>query len=214
MDIVHGMENEGVRPAPRAVRLSHQQVRVLAHPLRTRLLGALRVRGSSTATRLAELLGTNTGATSYHLRQLAEVGLVAEDPGLSAGRQRFWRAAHDVTNWEPTDFDDDPDSRAAIEWIEGDQVRHFVEHAERWFAVRHEWSPAWRDAFGMGDIFMTIPRSRLEALKAELWRILDRYREEADPDEPGAEQVQVFLAALPLLADLRLATPPTTEEKP
>ncbi|MGR6318609.1 helix-turn-helix domain-containing protein [Micromonospora soli] len=208
------MGNDDRLPAPRAVRLSHQQVRVLAHPLRTRLLGALRVRGPATATKLAELLGTNTGATSYHLRQLAEVGLVAEDPDLGTGRQRFWRAAHDVTNWEPTDFDDDPDARAAIEWIEGEQVRQFAEIAERWFAVRHEWSPAWRDAFGMGDIFMTIPHARLEALKADLWQILDRYREEADPTEPGAEQVQIYLAALPLPADLRPATPPTAEEKP
>ena len=86
---------------------------MLAHPLRMRLLGALRVNGPATATTLAELLGTNTGATSYHLRQLAEVGLVAEDPDRGTGRQRWWRAAHDVTNWEPTDFDDDPDARAA-----------------------------------------------------------------------------------------------------
>ncbi|MFE9657104.1 ArsR/SmtB family transcription factor [Micromonospora sp. NPDC006431] len=201
------------KPAPREVRLDNQQVRALAHPLRTRLLGALRVKGPATATRLAELLGTNTGATSYHLRQLAEVGLVAEDPDLGTGRQRFWRAAHDVTNWEPTDFDDDPDARAAIDWIQGNQVRHFVEHAEKWLAVQHEWSPAWRDAFGMGDIFMTIPSTRLAALQTEVWQILDRYRAEADPTEPGAEQVQIFLAALPLLADLRLADPPSEEER-
>ncbi|SBT39850.1 ArsR/SmtB family transcription factor [Micromonospora narathiwatensis] len=201
------------RSTPRAVRLSHQQVRVLAHPLRTRLLGALRVKGPATATKLAELLGTNTGATSYHLRQLAEVGLVTEDPDLGTGRQRWWRAGHDVTNWENTDFDDDPDARAAIDWIQGNQVRHFVEHAEKWFAVQHEWSPTWRNAFGMGDIFMTIPSTRLDALKAEVWQILDRYRSEADPDEPGAEQVQIFLATLPLLADLRLAMPLPEEER-
>ncbi|OKI63931.1 ArsR/SmtB family transcription factor [Micromonospora sp. CB01531] len=201
------------KPAPREVRLDHRQVRVLAHPLRTRLLGALRVKGPATATRLAELLGTNTGATSYHLRQLAEVGLVAEDPDLGTGRQRFWRAAHDVTNWEPTDFDDDPDARAAVEWIEDYQVRHLVEHAERWSAVRHQWSSAWRDAFGMSDIFMTIPSARLETLKAEVWQLLDRYRNQADPDEPGAEQVQIFLTALPLLADLRLANPSSEEER-
>ncbi|WFE39662.1 helix-turn-helix domain-containing protein [Micromonospora sp. WMMD998] len=202
------------KPEPRQVRLDHQQVRVLAHPLRTRLLGALRVRGPATATGLAELLGTNTGATSYHLRQLADVGLVEEAPDLGSGRQRFWRSAHDVTNWESTDFDDDPDARAAIEWLQGEQVRQFAEIAQRWFAVRDEWSPAWRDALGMGDIFMTIPVERLEALKAELWRILDRYRAEADPAEPGAEQVQIFLASLPLPADLRPLTPPRTEEKP
>ncbi|SCL25002.1 transcriptional regulator, ArsR family [Micromonospora rhizosphaerae] len=209
------MENDesARRREPRAVRLDHRQVRVLAHPLRTRLLGALRVQGPATATVLAELLGTNTGATSYHLRQLAEVGLVAEEPDRGTGRQRWWRAAHDVTNWEPTDFDDDPDARAAIEWIEGDQVRFLAEHAEHWFAVRHEWSPAWRDAFGMGDVFMSIPSTRLEALKEEVWQLLERYRNEADPAEPGAEQVQIYLAAFPLLAGRRLAAPPPSEEK-
>jgi hypothetical protein len=199
------MDNEEAarRRAPRAVRLDHRQVRVLAHPLRMRLIGALRVKGPATATTLAELLGTNTGATSYHLRQLAAVGLVVEDPDLGSGRQRWWRAAHDFTNWEPTDFDDDPDARAAIEWIQGDQVRHLVEHAERWFAAQHEWSAAWRDAFGMGDVFMAIPPTRLEALKAELWQILERYRNEADPADPHAEQVQVFVAAYPLLEEVR-----------
>ncbi|GIJ79666.1 Helix-turn-helix domain-containing protein [Micromonospora phaseoli] len=193
------MGDEGKRPAPRRVRIDHRQVRVLAHPLRARLLGALRVQGPSTATTLAGLLDTNTGATSYHLRQLADVGLVVEEPDRGTARQRWWRAAHDITSWENTDFDDDPDARAAVEWIQAEQVRQFVEHTERWSAVRDEWPPAWRDAFGMSDSFMTIPADRLKELQAELWRILERYRAEADPDEPGAEQVQIFLASLPLL---------------
>ncbi|GAB3958724.1 helix-turn-helix domain-containing protein [Micromonospora vulcania] len=187
------------------MRIDKRQVRVLPHPLRMRLLGALRVNGPATATTLAEQLGTNTGATSYHLRQLAEVGLVTEDPDRGSGRQRWWQAAHDVTSWEPSDFDDDPDARAAIEWIQGDQVRHLVEHADHWFATQHEWTPAWRDALGMGDIFMTIPPARLEELKAEVWQVLERYNREAElvdtaePADPQARPVQVFLAAYPLL---------------
>lgn len=62
--------------APRVVRLDHRQVRVLAQPLRMRLVGALRVKGPATATALAEMLGTNTGATSYHLRQLDRKSVV------------------------------------------------------------------------------------------------------------------------------------------
>lgn len=197
------MGNDANATPPREVRLDHRQVRVLAHPLRMRLLGALRLNGPATATALAELLDTNTGATSYHLRQLAEVGLVAEDPDRGSGRQRWWQAAHDVTSWEPTDFDDDPDARAAIQWIHGDQVRLLVERAERWLAVEHEWSPAWRDALGMGDIFMTIPAHRMEALKNEVWQVLERYHDEADPAEPGAEPVNVFLAAYPMLEGRR-----------
>ncbi|MGA5311328.1 helix-turn-helix domain-containing protein [Micromonospora taraxaci] len=194
------------RPAPREVRIDKRQVRVLAHPLRMRLVGALRVKGPATATTLAELLGTNTGATSYHLRQLADVGLVVEDPDRGSGRQRWWQAAHDVTNWDATDFDDDPDARAAIEWIQGDQVRLLAETADRWFATQHEWSPAWRDAFGMSDIFMTIPAARLEELQAEVWQVLERYHREADnadPVHPEARPVQVFLASYPLREGLQ-----------
>ncbi|MFI7429072.1 winged helix-turn-helix domain-containing protein [Micromonospora sp. NPDC049836] len=190
-------------PAPREVRLDHRQVRVLAHPLRMRLLGALRVKGPATATTLATLLDTNTGATSYHLRQLAEVGLVVEDPDRGTGRQRWWRAAHDVTNWEASDFDDDPDARAAIDWIQGDQVRLLAGHAEQWFATQHEWSAEWRDAFGMSDFFLTVPAARLAAIEAELWAVLERHRQEADPTEPGAERVQIFVAAYPMQKEFR-----------
>ena len=69
-----------VTPDPRSVRPDSRQLRVLAHPLRSRLLGALRHGGPATATALAARLGTNSGATSYHLRQLAEAGLVEDDP--------------------------------------------------------------------------------------------------------------------------------------
>ena len=207
------MESEK-KPAPREVRIDHRQVRVLAHPLRMRLLGALRVKGPATATTLAGLLGTNTGATSYHLRQLAEVGLVVEDPNLGTGRQRYWRAAHDVTNWESSDFDDDPDARAAIEWIEADYVRFFAQHAERWFAQRHRWSPAWRDGFGMGDFFMRIPADRLKVIQDEVFAVFERHRDATDPDDPDAGTVQLYLAALPMDAAYPRSTPPPAEEKP
>ncbi|MER5701630.1 winged helix-turn-helix domain-containing protein [Micromonospora sp. NPDC002296] len=184
---------------PRQVRLDHRQVRVLAHPLRLRLLGALRVHGPATATGLAELLDTNTGATSYHLRQLAEAGLVVEDPDLASGRQRWWKAAHELSSWEPTDFDDDPDARAAIEWIQGDQVRLIAEQAERWFAAQQDWSPAWRDAVGINDTLLHLGPDRLRALEAEVWQILMRYRDESAPDEPDAQPVNVHLVAYPII---------------
>ncbi|NBE84358.1 winged helix-turn-helix domain-containing protein [Micromonospora rubida] len=197
------MDSEISPGAPSVVRLDHRQVRVLAHPLRLRLLGALRADGPATATALAGKLDTNTGATSYHLRQLAEVGLVVEDPDRATGRQRWWRAAHDVSDWEPTDFDDDPDARAASEWIQGDQVRLLVERAERWFAARPEWSPAWRDAAGLSDALLHLGPGRLQALEAEVWQVLMRYREESVPDEPDAQPVHVFLAGYPMIGKAR-----------
>src|SRR5262245_28458635 len=56
------------------VLLNERSLRALAHPVRVKLLGLLRIEGPATATGLAEKLGLNSGATSYHLRQLAGAG--------------------------------------------------------------------------------------------------------------------------------------------
>ena len=51
-------------------------LRALSHPVRLRMLGLLRTEGPATATTLAQRLDLNTGATSYHLRQLAQHGFI------------------------------------------------------------------------------------------------------------------------------------------
>ncbi|HEU5375387.1 MAG TPA: helix-turn-helix domain-containing protein [Ktedonobacteraceae bacterium] len=67
-----------------------QAIRALAHPLRLKLLDLLRFEGPSTATLLGQRLGESSGATSYHLRQLARYGFVAETPSKGK-RERWWR---------------------------------------------------------------------------------------------------------------------------
>jgi DNA-binding transcriptional ArsR family regulator len=67
-----------------------RSVRALAHPLRLQLLDLLRSGGPSTATRLARRLGESSGATSFHLRQLAKYGYIDEVP-RDGGRERWWR---------------------------------------------------------------------------------------------------------------------------
>ncbi|MFI6825293.1 helix-turn-helix domain-containing protein [Micromonospora sp. NPDC050187] len=180
-----------------SARLDHRQIRVLAHPLRMRLLGALRADGPATATTLAGVLDTNTGATSYHLRQLAEVGLVAEEPGRGTGRQRWWRAVHDASSWDPSEYDDDPDTRAAVEWMQVEHVRWVTEQAERWLAERATYSPQWRDAAGMSDAFLVIGAQRLHALNQEIWELILRYRAETLPDETDVKPIHLIYAAFP-----------------
>ena len=181
----------------RVVRLDSRQIRALAHPLRSRLLAALRVDGPATATTLARLLDTNTGATSYHLRQLAEAGLVEEAPDHGFGRQRFWRAAHDASTWRTTDFDDDPDASAAAEWIQGNQVRFLADEAERWIAAQQEAPREWREAAELSDALLTLSPPRLRALNDELWQVVERYRTGSDLEQAGVKQVHVFLVSFP-----------------
>jgi len=76
------------------IQLDASNLRGIAHPLRLRILSRLRTDGPATASDLARWLGVNSGATSYHLRQLADYGFIVDEPARGIRRQRWWRAAH------------------------------------------------------------------------------------------------------------------------
>jgi DNA-binding transcriptional ArsR family regulator len=185
-----------VEAAERSVaQLDSARLRALAHPARARLLGLLRLEGPATATALARRLGTNSGQTSYHLRQLAEVGMVEEDTELGTGRDRWWRAAHDTTSWSSVHFRDDPDDRAADDWLVGYAARLHARWVQDWLDTRSEWSKAWLDASDMSDIRLRLNPQRTKAMVEELHAVLERYREHEGG--PGAEPVTVTLHAFP-----------------
>lgn len=177
------------------VRLRNDQIRVLAHPLRSRLLGSLRLHGPATATSLAAELGTNSGATSYHLRQLAEVGLVAEEERPAGGRQRFWRAVHDMSTWHRSQYDDDPDAAAAADWLAARQLTRLSEHFEAWRAAEPEEPSEWRDAGELSDRFLSLNAAQTRQLIAEIDAVIDRWHD-VEPG-PGARQILLYLAAVP-----------------
>jgi DNA-binding transcriptional ArsR family regulator len=181
------------------LRLDSAALKVLAHPLRSRLLSALRVGGPATATDLATRLATNSGATSYHLRRLEAVGLVA-DTGEGEGKRRLWRAATDYHTWDPSDFAGDDDSETALNWLVRDYARHFSEQFERWLDVETTWPMPWRDAAGMSDGFVIATAEQVEAFKAELDELLARYRR-LGQGNPNARRLAVYSAIYPLDLD-------------
>ena len=160
---------------PIYVHLDTPQLTALAHPLRVRLLAALRVAGPSTATRLAERLSSNSGKTSYHLRKLAEVGLVTEDTGLGDERDRWWRAAHDVTTWHPEEFSDDADAAIAARWLMGQLARNYAQQVEHWLATRDGWPEDWARSADMSDLRITLTPARLRELNDELLAVAGRF---------------------------------------
>jgi DNA-binding transcriptional ArsR family regulator len=177
------------------MRLDAMAVRVLAHPLRSRLLGQLRLRGPATATELAAQLSTNSGATSYHLRKLESVGLVT-DTGEGEGKRRVWRASTSFHNFNPSDYRDDDDATAAVGWLQRDYVRRMGDRAERWLDVAEGWPADWVDAAGVNDTFVTVTAEQLRALQAELSGVLHRWRSAGNGD-PEARRVQVAWVAHP-----------------
>jgi DNA-binding transcriptional ArsR family regulator len=181
------------------IRLDQASLKVLAHPLRSRLLSALRRGGPATATDLATALGTNSGATSYHLRKLESVGLVA-DTGEGEGKRRLWRAATESHQFEPSDFAGDEDSETALNWLVRDYTRHFAEQFEKWLDVEAAWPLEWRDAAGMNDSYVIATPAQLQEMKAEIDQVVTRYRR-VGQGNPAARRLAVYNVTYPLDLD-------------
>lgn len=172
--------------------------RVLAHPLRSRLVASLRQLGPSTATDLARELATNSGATSYHLRRLAEVGLVV-DTGQGDARRRVWAAAERPAGAVQGE-EDDEDTLSAIDWLERDWLQHFTEKFGRWLEVRAAWPGRWREAAGMNDHVVVVTAEQLSAMHEELAAVVERYRR-AGQGNPEAKRVAAYLTFYPVDLD-------------
>ncbi len=180
----------------RSLRLDAAAVKVLAHPLRSRLLSALRRGGPATATALAAELKTNTGATSYHLRKLEAVGLVA-DTGRGEGRRRLWTAASDSHGWLASDFAQDDDASLALNWLMRHYLMELVSRYQGWLDVEDTWPAEWRDATSLDDEILDLTVDQLRSLREELAAVIERYRV-AGPDEPaGSHPVAVHHVAYP-----------------
>lgn len=190
MTIVHPVSTSFPAPVP----MDRPAMRVLAHPLRSRLLAELRLHGRATATSLAASLGTNTGATSYHLRKLAEVGLVV-DTGEGTGRRRLW-AANPGGSPRPEPADDGDDD-AALDWLARDYVQHFAEKAQDWLDTREDWPGDWQEQVGLEDHLVLVTPAQLAALRGELHDLLERYRR-VGAGSPQAKRVSVYTCPLPV----------------
>jgi DNA-binding transcriptional ArsR family regulator len=183
----------------RGIVLDAQAVKVLAHPLRSRVLSRLRTAGPATATELAAALSTNTGATSYHLRKLESVGLVT-DTGEGEGKRRLWRAATDFHSWTNSAFRDDEDAATALEWLQRDYVRQLAEKAERWLDAAPNWPAEWVDVFGLNDTFITVTPEQMRDLNARLGALLAEFRTVGEGD-PRARRASVNTFTRPMDPD-------------
>lgn len=181
-------------------RLDAASVQVLAHPLRSRLLSALRREGPATATALAQLLETNTGATSYHLRKLESVGLVV-DTEEGEGKRRMWRAASRSHSWNASDFAGDEDATTALNWLMRDYLAQLVTRYQQWLDVEDEWPAEWRDATSLDDEVLMLSADQLRALRSDVQAVIERYRN-MDVSDPSARAVALHHVAYP--RDLRL----------
>lgn len=185
---------------PQAVVTDVRALRALAHPLRNRLLGLLRLHGPSTATRLGELVGESSGSTSYHLRQLADYGFVEDAGGLGTGRERWWRARHRMTSWEADELERQDGGAEVRDEMARLQLDAHGRVLQAWFAQKDGLGEQWSAAASLNDYAMRLTPDQARALADELNAVLGRWLAEhpAEVPAPDTELVSVLLDVVPL----------------
>lgn len=173
-------------------QLNSDQLRALAHPTRNRIVSSLRIHGPATSARLADRLDTNTGQTSYHLRTLADVGLVVEDVGAGTERERWWRAAHRGHSWSETTFADDPADAHASDWLQRFYQSSYRRWNDAWLDERHQWPEAWQRAASTGDGAFLADPERATAFADDLAALIRRYQAMGETYDDDADVHRVF----------------------
>lgn len=171
------MDVTSITPSPDALK-------ALTHPLRLRMLGTLRIDGPATATTLATKLGLNTGATSYHLRQLERHGFVVEDTERGNARDRWWKAAHQATMTDTLR----PQDAAAAETLEAylqSVVVVMTQTLQRSVEELGLLTPEWSDAVTYSDWVTRLSPARAKDLIQRVAEMLS-----AEPEEEGEDAVQ------------------------
>lgn len=169
-------------------------LKALAHPVRLRILGLLRTEGPATSTTLATRLGLNTGATSYHLRQLAQHGFIADDLARGNGRDRWWRAAHQSIATGPAEPADAEGQRNLDAFLQAAAVHH-TEQLQRAMEERPLLPEEWRAATELSDWVVALTPTRARALVDALISVIEDTVE--DESEEAAHFV-LQLTAYPL----------------
>ncbi|QCX79532.1 Helix-turn-helix domain protein [Streptomyces sp. YIM 121038] len=197
---------DGAVPAPE--ELSDLKVlKALAQPRRQQMLQHLTVHGPATSATLARALGLNTGATSYHLRELARYGFVEETDGAGHGRERWWRAV-------PGDRRFPPRSRQNAETrLVMDELNHlsYAADLELFEQLQRESGGAeadeWADAFPYSRGTMRLTVAELRDFFEEYIALLNRYKRSDGDTPPGARTVLTRLLAFPAPTDAPVAGP-------
>ncbi|WP_185994392.1 winged helix-turn-helix domain-containing protein [Nocardioides campestrisoli] len=186
------------------VTLDEQSLAALSHPLRARLLSLLRIEGPSTASGLAERLGESSGLTSYHLRKLADAGLIEEDPERGSRRERWWRAAHGLTAYSASDFLGSRPAYRATQEMRRQAYRWQLRLLEQWLAEEAEWDEEWVEAADSSDDVLTLTPDRAKAMTAEIRAVVERYRDETAPADESAARVLWLQHLVPFRGELPL----------
>ncbi|MET7451351.1 helix-turn-helix domain-containing protein [Streptomyces sp. NPDC005574] len=188
---------------PQVRSLDARSLRGLAHPLRMRLLDALRFGGPATASQLAEQLGESSGATSYHLRQLASYGFIEDAPERGRGRERWWKAAHQGLRFDDALLTDaNPDVRGAADMYLHEVASTQSRDLSTWLGNRETWPEEWIRTWDMSSATLRLTPELTRELVEKMHALVDTYRDRATgEDDADTAQVRIHTRAFPLTTE-------------
>lgn len=180
------------------VELDARGARALAHPVRLAILARLRSGGPSTASRLAPEVGASPSVTSWHLRHLAEHGLVEDDPAdHGGGRSRWWRAVGSGFRFQ-VDPDDPGAGLALSDAIEASESGL----VERWRLSRSKLSAQWLAVSGRYNTRIHATPEEIAELEAAIEALLAPLVRRPRSQRPaGAGPVRILRYTMPETSD-------------
>ncbi|MFF7126982.1 helix-turn-helix domain-containing protein [Streptomyces sp. NPDC008240] len=178
-------------------------LKAFAHPLRMKLYRALCVADKATASHLADQVDEAVSLVSYHLRKLAEHGLIEEaEPQSGDGRERWWQPSSEGVSIRDGDFRDAPE-KAAVH-LAATRLFHDqrAEMYRRYLDERATWSAEWNAAAPDSESLLRLTAAELDALRQELIALVRKYDErgrsaEAAGETEGREHVALHVSGFP-----------------
>ncbi len=175
-------------------------LRALANPARLRMLDVLQREGGATATDCAAVVGLTASSCSWHLRQLAAVGLVRDAGKGQDGRERRWVAATPAWQVNSDNIEAEPEDAEALDVAVTRALLQASDATVEAFtvaAVRGQ-EDGWKDAALVSNSALLLTAQELEALTEAVMDLLRPYTLRRRPDPPGgARPVHAALRFVP-----------------
>jgi DNA-binding transcriptional ArsR family regulator len=166
-------------------------MRALAHPIRLDLIEALGLEGPLTATEAAALIGQSATTCSFHLRQLAKYGFVA-DAGPGGTRERPWRLT--VFGSRIPEGTGEPEVDLASDLLTSVFLDRMLERVRRAWHERHHYSARWRELTGFDESVMFVTPDEMAEVRRTLEEVMFRFATRlAAPEERPAGALPVEL---------------------
>lgn len=176
-----------------------QAMRALAHPVRLAALSYLQKNGPATATQLSEHVGASPSVTSWHLRHLAEFGLVIDVPPPSGTdrRQRWWNSAARGFRYE---MPATPEGAEAGRLLRTEMMNQVLEAAQQWLVeTEPNLDPEWSRLAGSANTLLALTSAEAEALESAIEQLMAPYVQRRDAGETpdDARPVRYLRISLP-----------------